>query len=367
MIKKVLPFILLAALVYACSSDSSDNPSPTDNFDRGAMLTHLADNIIVPAFQEFDGKLATLQSKVTSFTDAPNTTTLTQVRAAWLDAYKAWQHVEMFNIGKAEEIGMVYYFNIYPVTVADIEYNITQGTYDLSSPNNHDAQGFPALDYMFYGVAENDTAILAKYTTDAKAANYKKYVTDVVAKMRELMTVIVNDWNGSYLTQFVSSTANTATSSLNKLVNDYVYAYEKGLRANKFGIPAGVFSATSLPEKVEGYYSKAYSKALALEALNAAQDFFNGNNFGRTGSGVSLKSYLIYLERNDLVNLINNQFGVAKNQISTLNDDFYQQINTDNTQMTKAFDELQKVVLYLKVDMLQAFNVSVDYADADGD
>jgi hypothetical protein len=35
--------------------------------------------------------------------------------------------------------------------------------------------------------------------------------------------------------------------------------------------------------------------------------------------------------------------------------------------MTNAYDELQKVVILLKVDMLQAFNVNVDYVDADGD
>ncbi|MDP2541780.1 peptidase M75 superfamily protein [Tenacibaculum discolor] len=364
MIKKFLPFLLLAVVVYACSSD---NPTPSDGFDRGAMLTHLADNIIIASFEAFDSQLTTLGTKATSFTDAPNATTLTEVRTAWLNAYKAWQHVEMFNIGKAEELGFVNFFNIYPLTVADVESNISNGTYDLNSSNNHDAQGFPALDYLLYGVAANDTAILEKYTTDANAANYKKYITDVIAQMSGLTTTILNDWKGSYRDEFVASTDNTASSSLNKLVNDFIFYYEKGLRANKFGIPAGNFSSTPLPEKVEAYYNRVASKALALEALIAVQDFFNGNNFNAAGSGISFKSYLEYLKRGDLVNLINTQFNTAETQVSTLNDDFYQQINTDNTQMTKSFDELQKVVVYLKVDMLQAFNVSVDYVDADGD
>ncbi|RSC92241.1 imelysin family protein [Tenacibaculum singaporense] len=367
MIKKFLPFLLLAVIVYACSSDSSDNPTPSDGFDRGAMLTHLADNIIVPSFEGFDNQLTMLKTKAAAFTDTPNATTLAEVRTAWLNAYKTWQHVEMFNIGKAEELGFVNFFNIYPLTVADVESNISNGTYDLNSSNNHDAQGFPALDYLLYGVAANDTAILEKYTTDANATNYKKYITDVIAQMSGLTTTILNDWKGSYRDQFVASTGNTASSSLNKLVNDFIFYYEKGLRANKFGIPAGNFSSTPLPEKVEAYYNRVASKALALEALNAVQDFFNGNNFNAVGSGISFKSYLEYLKRGDLVNLINTQFTTAETQVGTLNDDFYQQINTDNTQMTKSFDELQKVVVYLKVDMLQAFDVNLDYQDADGD
>ena len=35
--------------------------------------------------------------------------------------------------------------------------------------------------------------------------------------------------------------------------------------------------------------------------------------------------------------------------------------------MTRAYDELQKAVVLLKVDMLQAFSVNIDYVDADGD
>ena len=54
-------------------------------------------------------------------------------------------------------------------------------------------------------------------------------------------------------------------------------------------------------------------------------------------------------------------------KVSGLTNSFYQQVNTDNTQMTLTYDELQKVVILLKVDMLQAMNINVDYVDADGD
>ncbi|GIR99432.1 MAG: hypothetical protein CM15mP102_02530 [Flavobacteriales bacterium] len=49
----------------------------------------------------------------------------------------------------------------------------------------------------------------------------------------------------------------TATSAFNMMVNDFVYYFEKGLRTNKIGIPAGRFSSTPLPDKIEAYY---YSK-----------------------------------------------------------------------------------------------------------
>lgn len=367
MMKRILSFFVLISLVLACSSGGNEPSGPTDNFDRSLVLKQAAEKIIIPAFQNFNTKLSTLKTKTTAFTTTANATTLNEVRIAWLAAYKAWQHVEMFNIGKAEELAFVNHMNIYPVTTGDIDTNIANGGYDLNHPNNHDAQGFPALDYLFYGVGANDTAILEKYTTNANAAKYKKYVTDVVAKMSDITTQIITDWNGGYKTTFINSSGNTATSSLNKLVNDFIFYYEKGLRANKFGIPAGNFSATPLPNKVEAFYRKDVSKELALEALSAVKAFFNGYEFNTTTPGSSFKAYLDALNKSDLVTKINNQFDAAKNQINTLNANFYQQINSDNAQMTKAYDELQKAVVFLKVDMLQAFNVSVDYVDADGD
>ena len=73
------------------------------------------------------------------------------------------------------------------------------------------------------------------------------------------------------------------------------------------------------------------------------------------------------MDRNDLVNLINNQLDEARAKISILDDNYFDQINNDNTKMTQAYDALQKVVVLIKIDMLQAFNISVDYVDADGD
>jgi hypothetical protein len=155
------------------------------------------------------------------------------------------------------------------------------------------------------------------------------------------------------------------------MVNDYIFYYEKNLRAGKIGIPAGVFSGTALDSHVEGYYSEVYSKDLFLESLDAAQNFFNGKHFGSETSGESLNSYLNYLNTTKdgtaLSDLINGQFEEARLQAEELNSDLSSQVETDNAKMLSAYDALQRNVVYLKVDMLQALNINVDYVDADGD
>jgi len=365
MLKKVFGILVMVAFIYACSS-SDDDDAKSDNFDRGVMLTHLADNIIIPAHQDFVIQMLALKNAGEIFTTTPNQTNLDALRASWYSAYKNYQHIEMYNIGKSEEIQYRFFMNVYPLTTSDVEANISSGSYDLDSANNHDAQGFPALDYLLYGVANSDAEILAKYTSSTNNDNYKKYITDVLNQMTTKTQEVVLDWS-SYRNEFVSSTSNTATSAVNKLTNDYIFYYEKVLRANKLGIPAGIFSDTEFPEKVEAFYRKDISKELALESLNTIIDFFNGKNYSSSDQGSSFSDYLSSLERNELSQSILNQFNSAKTQINTLNNNFYEQVNTNNTEMLKAYDELQKAVVLLKVDMLQAFSINIDYVDGDGD
>ena len=64
---------------------------------------------------------------------------------------------------------------------------------------------------------------------------------------------------------------------------------------------------------------------------------------------------------------INNQFTIAENTISELNDNFSLQIKDGLIKLLTTYDDIQKAVVLLKVDMLQILNINVDYVDADGD
>ena len=348
-------------------SSSSDN-SESQTFDRKALLTNWTNNIIIPLYDNFNTNLNLLSDEVTKFNETPNLDNLKLVREKWLNAYKSWQHVEMFNLGKAEETYFQSKMNVYPSDKERIERNLTSETYSLDNPNNNDAQGFPALDYMLYGTDESDEKIIEKYSLENK--KYNTYLSSLVNKMVSNTSVVVNDWNQNKET-YINSTENTSTSSINKITNDFIYYYEKLFRANKIGIPAGVFSGSKLPDRVEGYYSKIYSKDLALEAMSAIENFFVGKKYNSDEKGESLESYLNFLnsEKNgtSLSKSITDQFKIAKETIDKLNNDFASQVNEDNNKMLVAYDEIQKGVVFMKTDMLQSLSISVDYVDADGD
>ena len=186
--------------------------------------------------------------------------------------------------------------------------------------------------------------------------------------------LIIEDWS-SYRDEFVDLSSNTATSSVNKMTNDFIYYFEKGLRANKIGIPAGIFSSERLPHTVEAYYKKDVSKDLAIQALKASKNFFIGKHFNydleiTSGIvGLSFEDYLNYLApgNDNISSVINTQFENAENKLNQLDNNFVSQIELNNTEMLLTYDAIQLIVVYYKVDMLQTLGVSVDYVDADGD
>ena len=366
MIKKILGTVLITLIVFACSESDDNNfgsGNANDSFDRVAMLTNIADNIIIPAYQNLDTDLNTLVASKDAFITSVNQANLETLRANWFNAYNTYQAVQMFQVGKAKEILFEEQMNIYPTNTTDIENNVTSGNYDLSNVNNNDAVGFPAVDYMLYGVASDDASILAVYTN----TSYINYLSDLIDAMQSLNNNVLTDWTSNFRDSFIVNTANVESGAVNQLLNAYVFYYEKRLRADKVGIPAGVFSSTPLSDKVEALYMEDNSKALTLEALNAVQDFFNGKAYNTNVEGESLKTYLITLDRSDLVEVINTRFDAAREKVQVLDANFKSQVEIDNTKMTEAYDAIQLAVVSLKADMLSVLNVSVSFVDADGD
>ena len=345
---------------------STGSSSQADTFDRGSILANYSENIIIPRYNTFKLSMDNLKNSIETFANLPNSDNYDALQNNWIDSYKKWQYVEAFNISKAEEIMYGLKMNTYPVSVERTNNNIDEGKTDLSNPNDWSAQGFPGLDYMLHGIAETKDAVIELYNSDTK---YSNYLITLGTVMNENTIQVVDDWT-TYKSEFDSSFDNTATSAFNMMVNDFVYYFEKGLRTNKIGIPAGRFSSTPLPDKIEAYYYSKnsfgnLSKTLALEARKGAEDLFLGLSSDGV-EGPSYKSYLDYLET-DIGSSVKTKLEEASLRIDELHDNFLTQISENNTLMLVAFDALQTIVVNLKTDMLSNFNVAVDYTDADGD
>ena len=372
-LKIFISISILSIFIISCSSSSDDEQSTIPEFDRSAVLINYADNIILPRLNNFKSSVDYLKESGDAYVDSPDMTTYTELHNSWLEAYINWQYVEMFNIGKAEEIMFFSKTNTYPVNEGRIQENINNQKTDLSNPNDWSCQGFPGLDYMIHGIANTENEIINQYIQNPLNGKYLKVVLNELDNNTDL---ILNDWN-TYRNTFVNSIENTATSAFNMLTNDFVYYFEKGLRTNKIGIPSGVFSNNPLSNKVEAYYSSKngiedVSRDLIENALNAVDLVFQGKSSNQSPVGPSFKTYLDFIKANnvsadDIGSIVVNKIQTANQKILDLNKNFINQVENDNGKMLAAFDALQTIVVNLKTDMLSLFNVAVDYTDADGD
>ena len=349
-------------LLWSCEEDdtnSSDGGNPDIAFDREAMLTHWADHFIIPGYENYISTLNELSQANTELVKEPTTTTLQNVRISWLEAAKAWQYVSMFEIGKAEELSLRNFTNIYPVDAEAIDENVLSGTHNLDLPSTIDEQGLMALDYLYYGIGSSEALIVSAYT-DSKTGSY---TTALIEKLQQMSNEVLQDWKSNFRAQFIANSGSSATASVDRLVNDYIFYYEKFLRAGKVGIPAGVFSRTKNPNTVEALFS-GQSRTLFLEAVSAVNDFFEGKG---TINGPSLRQYSAAIGRTDLGEAVTSRFDTVKDKASRLDANFSTQVEVDEAAMKDIFDELQRNVVSLKSDLLSVLNIRVDFVDADGD
>ncbi len=369
--------------LWACGgSGGSDSPAPTTpttptdqaGSDRKAMLTNMADNIILPSYANFKTKFDLMLAKSNAFTAKPDKATLTDFRQAWVDTYVDWQKIELFDVGPAEQYTLRNFMNIYPANTAGIEEYIASGTGTFEVPASYPKQGFPALDYLINGLGTTDDAILARYTTAADAAKRIAYLNRLTTQMNSVFNTVYSAWNTGYRDTFINCTALNAGCSTSKLVNGYVLNYERFIRSGKFGIPSGAMTNGAISaETVEAFYKKNISLTLAKTAHQASVDFFNGKSVKTGEQGPGFRTYLNSLGAKDsstgtlLTDIINKQFDAVSQQLNTLKPNLYEEVKTNNTAMVQTFTQMQKIIRMLKVDMTTAMSITITYTDNDGD
>jgi predicted lipoprotein len=367
--KKIF-YLPIIVLLMSCGGNSeSPQPINSDDFDRSDILANAYDNIIMPAYNKFNSDLLYLDEKTNIFINNINTENLNNLRSSWAKAYKSWQAIEMFNLRKAEEINFARIANSYPCIEEIILNNINDSVSEIISFTSSmlGATGLPAFGYMIYG---NDSSIIQTIFSGNDGLKYSAYLNALVKNLVVHTNSVIADWSISR-SEFINSTSNTPTSSLNILVNDFVFYFEKKVRTAKIGIPIDFFGTLQpKPDQVESYYRPDLCKSLVIESMKSVRRLYSGESFDGINNGVGLSDYLIYLGSSDeLITTIENQFKEIENKINLLEDDFILELNTNGrVKMEDVFLSMQNLVTYFKLDMMtDRFGISTDYQDNDGD
>ena len=360
-------FLLIGISISAC--DTSPHLVNCD-FDERVMLTHYADQIIVPRFADLSISLILMESSIQQFGNSPSMGLLNEARIYFGAAYKQYQMCSPFAFGPGLIDGVAFRerFNTFPTNVSGIETNIQNGSPTSSALKSE--VGFPAIDYLLFGEpGTSDNDILALFTTDGNAANRIAYLEAVATELKSTAVQIEGGWT-SYRSQFIDNTGTADGTSIGMMVNEFNYDFET-LKNFKFKIPLGKYNGgVVLPSQVEAYYAGG-SVELATTQAETFKALFEGTGYNDS-DGPGLYEYLICLETQGtsgqlLADEILEQFDVIIEAIEAVPDPMSETLVSNKPVVDNAYLQMQMMVPKIKHELTSALGVQINYQDNDGD
>jgi predicted lipoprotein len=362
--KAALFLVLLTGFVY-CGKNKKKPEETTEPFDKEAMLTNMADNVILPNYTAFKKSFDSLVTAYATFKTSGLQSDFQDLKQKLHAAYFTYQRIDLFEFGPAENVILRMNFNVFPTDTVQIKSNINSGTYDLGSASNFDAKGLPALDYLFYGKNQTELSVIQSFTA---SANKRQYVTDLLNDMSSKINSVINSWS-SYRAAFISSQGTDVGSSIGYLVNQINYELDY-LKNAKVGIPLGKKTlGVQEPTKCEVYYG-GQSVQYAMETLYSIENAYLGRKInGANGPGFD--DYLDHIKAEynggPLNGAIIQQFEIAKSKLAAVQNPLSTQVMSNPAQVDAAYIELVKLLVLLKTDMPSQLGVVITYQDGDGD
>ncbi len=365
----LIVFVLLAVGFIACRKPPTDQ-EVENGFDKTAMLTYYADNIIVPGYTAMVEKMQALESASNTFLAAPSGDAQATVKEAYKQAYLQYQKVAAFQFGPAETALLDLYLNFsggldysfttsgeltgFSVDTNTIENNITTGNYNLAnmSRSSFYSQGFPALNYLFFA-----PGAIEKYSTNTAAR--VAYTKAVITRMATLVNNVSTGWT-AYRSEFIANTQTNVGSPIGNMVNQMAYQMDL-LKGPRLGWPLGKQSnGIVFATKCEAYYA-GFSVALAIENLTNLKRIYVG------GEGKGFSAYLVALGNEQMNNDVLAQFDAALSKLQLIPDPLSNTLTTQPQTVDAAYKEIQKLLTLLKTDVASATAVQITFMDNDGD
>ena len=362
---QIIGCILLIATI-GCGGDDNGSMS-TDpcnpEFDQQAFFQQVANNIIVPGYESMQLATSELEIATNDFINQLNEASLIELRNSYAMAYEEWQKVAQFEFGPAKAVFLRNSVNNFPLNEEKVLENIQTGIYDFDMPDRYD-KGFPALDFLLYGIGNSNADVVNKYIIGANNEKFRTYLQNVVQDIVMRITQTNSAWQNGYSNEFISNKGTAAGTALSMIINGLNENYEL-IKREKLGVPSGVLTiGIPNPDRVEAFHS-GLSSTLLKTALKATIDLYEG------AGGLGLDDYLdaANAKKSDalLSDVIDAQFEAAQDLINTLDLPLDQEINNDVEKVVNAYNAVTRQLVNIKTDMPSVLCVSITYIDNPSD
>ncbi len=373
--RKLIVFALAGIIVIAGCKKKSNDGEQNHDFDQSAMLTNMADNLIVPAYQNFSSQCDNFVTTITAFSDNPSSSNLTAVQNQFKTTYKAYLHVEPYDFGPANgTVMLINAVNYWPTKPNLIKTELAASTpvsNDYVNGLGAEKKGFPALGYLLFDITNGNDAVIDSFTTSATAARRKQYVVALAQNIANNAKTIVQEWQNSYAASFKKNTGTELNTSLSLLLNSFVVNFETS-KNKRLGIPIGRkdnFTEGPVdPAALELPYTD-FAKDILAESVAALSDIYQGKS--ASGDGLGFDDYAKSLNDDGVAlnDSIKTEFSNFKNDIAAIQSPMQTSITTDagKALVYTSWVESKKMLVLLKVDLAAQLGILITFSDNDGD
>lgn len=351
-IKKFTIATFILFLIGGCSGN---------NFDRSLILENVTNNLIIPAYEDFNQTADALHSSSLTFTENPSPQTLADLKMAWERSIKSWKRAEVYNFGPVESLVLVTAIDRWPTSERGIE----QAIEDFDRSDDYlirigsNRKGLPAIEYLLF---HDEGPVILEEFSDADRKTYLNLLTEALTQHS---SDILEEWNSGYAEEFISKTGNEADSGITLLANELGYMLQK-VRMEKIEIPFGSQTeGTPRLQMLESVHANL-TKELIRENLISAQQTFNG------GEGSGFDDYIAALGIEDengelLSEAVNREYDNAFLILDEIDGSLEDAILNQKSTVQELIDSINQLYIYTDIDMISQLGILTVFSDNDGD
>lgn len=377
----IATFLLL--LAAGCQADSPPAAQPEAPIDaateapdepaarppsRSDVLVSATDDLIVPRFREVAQEMSALQASLNALCDSPSQQRLDEARGAWRQARVPWMRSQAMWFGPVMDRRSRSYVDWAPIEPERIERMLEKrDSVDAEYLREYLAstqRGLGAVEYVLF---EDDDAVLSKLSgPDSIRCQYLVALGDLVA---EETSGALADWTGSNTeglsyAEYFNGTADDSLigkSALNELVRTSVFM-SRTITDMRLGKALGVDGVTADPDALLGGDGHSMVADMRNQVLGMQDVYLGGES--DSGFGVSALARGLSEETDERMRIA---FEDALRAIDELEEPLGETIQNDPQAALKAHAALKRMQLTLSTDIVSLLDVTVGFADTDGD
>lgn len=356
----LLAVALLLSLVTGCSGsdDRSDGSGASTSTAGGTgldgvrgRLAEIADDVIVPAYEDLIRQLDGLAERVDALCASPSAAALDDARASWRSAYDAWQFARPGNVGPAMERRLMSAvgFEARPKAIAKLLAGDEAVDPEALASEGAPVRGLNAVEEALFGAGADELAT-------AGGGRRCTYVASVVDLAGSAVGDVLADWEDGYRDTFVDGPDGDPMASVAVVMNQLTHRLQelddRGLR----DLVAGGDYDDLKDARKDGpaAHGMAARKAL-LDGLLAL--------IGTTGTRTA---GLVEERKADTAERLVALAAKADEQVSALPASMRETF-ADRPGVTAADEALAELKVLVSTEAASQLGVTITFSDSDGD